>query len=150
MDIISKEILKVIDNALLLKSNHVDLSESDKGFLLIRQFLIDLLGASSPEGKLFTSIYNEKIKIENTPESTKKFVILGIIILINLSFILVVISVTIYDDEVWFYSFFPATFVITLVLDMIVHFLSVLIHNFLIPNILHDTVMFAKQICMDH
>jgi len=150
MDIISKEILKVIDNALLLKSNHVDLSESDKGFLLITQFITDLLGASSPEGRLFTSIYNEKIKIENTPELIKKFLILGIIILINVSFILVVISVTIYDDEVWFYSFFPATFAITLVLDMIVHFLSVLIHNFLIPNIIHDTVMFAKQICMDH
>jgi hypothetical protein len=61
MDIISKEILKVVDSTLLMISSHVDLSESDKGFLLITQFITDLLGASSPEGKLFTSIYNEKM-----------------------------------------------------------------------------------------
>ena len=61
MDIISKEILKVVDSTLLMISSHVDLSESDKGFLLITQFITDLLGASIPEGKLFTSIYNEKM-----------------------------------------------------------------------------------------
>ena len=61
MDLISNEISKVVDCTLLMISNHVDLSESDKGFLLITQFITDLLGASSPEGKLFTSIYNDKM-----------------------------------------------------------------------------------------
>ena len=72
------------------------------------------------------------------------------IIALNILFILLAIIVTWKDNNFWFYSFFSLTFAIAYGLDMIVHFFSILIHDFLIPNIIYDTVIFAKQICMDH
>jgi hypothetical protein len=72
------------------------------------------------------------------------------IIAFNIFFILLAVIITWKDNNFWFYSFFSLTFAIAYGLDMIVHFFSILIHDFLIPNIIYDTVMFAKQICMDH
>merc|ERR1711998_351959 len=147
---ISEEIMIANRVAANMYTHTRDLSQEDKGYLLVCLFLADLIGRRSLEGMLFTQKIQEQMYQQELPSMAHKYTLCAYIIVINMFMLLWTLYVAGYDSNKFFNSFFYITFICVLGQDVMIDVLMKSIYDFFIPNIIYDSVSYAKHLCDNH
>ncbi len=150
LDKISEEILEANRMAAHMYTHTRELCQQAKGYLLLCLFLSDIMGRRSLEGRLFSQKIQEEMYQHELPSMAHKYTVYAYIIGMNVFMLLWSLYVAGYDSNRFFDSFFYVTFACTLGLDMMTDVFMKVIYDFMIPNTIHNHILYAKHECEKH
>ena len=150
LDRICDEIMQANRVAAQMYSHTRQLSQEDKGYLLMCLFMADLMGRRTLEGLLFYRKIQEHMYQHELPSMAKKFIVFAYIIGINGFMLLWSLYVAGYDSNRFFNSFFYVTFACVLGQDVMIDVMVKTLYDFLIPNTIHESILYARRMCFEH